>query len=64
MEAQTTHSTSIWRSMGTVGQKLHEKQCKQCWGTDQSRRTFFFNINVYYRGDIKLSTVESSQFGR
>ena len=61
MEVQPTRSTLLWRSMGTVGEKLQESNV-YILGEQIRQRGFSVNNNLYSWADIERKTVESSQF--
>ena len=60
MEVQPTRSTTFWRSMGAVGEKLQESNV--CSVREQiSHGGRSFNNDVYCRADIERKTADSSQ---
>ena len=63
MEVQPTRSTFLWRSMGTVGEKLQESDvCSN--GEQISPRGRSFNNDVYCLAGFERKTVDPTQFGR
>ena len=60
-EVQPTRGTTLWRSMGTVGEKLQKSN--ECSVQEQiSYRGRSFNNDVYWRADFERKTVDPSQF--
>ena len=56
-------STSIWWSMGTVGEKLQESNVCS-FGEHISQRECSLNYDVYCIADVERKTFDSSQFRR
>ena len=63
MEVQSARSISLWRSMGTVGEKLQESNVCGI-GEKISHRGRSFNNDGYCWADFERKTLDSSQFGR
>ena len=59
MEIQPSRSTSLWRIMGTVDEKLQESNVCSV-GEQISHRVRSFNYDMYYRADIVFKTAVSS----
>ena len=63
MEVQPTRSTTFWRSMRTVGDKLQESNL--CSVGDQiSHRGRPLTYDVYYIADVERKTFDSTHFRR